>query len=253
MHPLISVIITTHHRPVLLRRAIESVLLQGDLAEILLCSDESTAQTAKVAAELLRPTDSFLQLPHLKGPAETRNIGMAAARGQWICFLDDDDTIEGGFFSILLPILQQSKDVVYTNFTEIREDILDDGTVSETGRHHISLRQRHLNDLAVQNFIPASALFIPRKYLEKVSFDPNLASHEDWDFILRLRRRAGFRHADISGPNYHISSSATRNDTGPQARADIYQQIYLRHKLVKPRSWYRRIKKLRHIKRHVVS
>lgn len=228
-----------------------SAVRQGDLSEIILCADETSAQTARVAAELLRPTDSFLQLPHLRGPAETRNIGMSVARGQWVCFLDDDDSIEDGFFDRALPILRDSEDVVYVNYTQIREDVADDGTARETSRRQISLRQHRVRDLAVQNFIHVGALFIPRRLLDGLSFDPALASHEDWDFILHLWRRAGFRHADITGPNYHVSNSATRNDTGAAARADIYQQIYLRHKLVRPRSWYRRLKKLRHIRSQI--
>ncbi|MCZ0960003.1 glycosyltransferase family 2 protein [Paracoccus benzoatiresistens] len=253
MQPLISVIITTHQRPVLLRRAIESVLQQGDLAEIILCSDESSLPTAQVATELLRPSDSFLRLPQLRGLAETRNMGMMAARGQWVCFLDDDDSMEGDFFARLKPMLTAPDEVVYTNFTEIREDILPGGSAERTGSRSISLAGLQVSNLAVQNFIPVSALIIPRRHLKSVSFDPSLKSHEDWDLILQLRKQARFRHADISGPNYHISSSATRNDTGELARAEIYQQIYLRHKLVGPRIWKRRIRKLLRIRSNATS
>lgn len=247
MHPFVSVVITTHHRPVLLRRAVYSVLEQGDLAEIILCSDEASLETARVGAELLRPSDSFLRLPQLRGPAETRNMGIMAARGQWVSFLDDDDTLNGDFLTSMRPMLTEPNEIIYTNFNEIREDILPEGGVRATGSRTISLAASQGNDLAVQNFIPLCTLMIPRQHLKGASFDPSLKSHEDWDFILQLRRRTRFRHVDIAGSNYHISSSATRNDTGALARAEIYQQIYLRHKLVGPRSWYRRIKKLRYL------
>ncbi len=54
---------------------------------------------------------------------------------------------------------------------------------------------------------------MPRFFLNDIKFDTYLKSHEDWDFILTLKKYYNFRHADIFGPCVHrdISGNAHRN------------------------------------------
>ena len=90
---LVSVIIPTFRRGDLLTRAVQSVLAQ-DYAHIeVIVVDDGSGESLD---EVLPFDDSRLrviQLPVNSGsPAEPRNVGVAAAVGEWIAFLDDDDT-----------------------------------------------------------------------------------------------------------------------------------------------------------------
>src|SRR4051794_31548050 len=91
--PRVSVVVATRNRSGLLAEAIRSIqALQGpDLdLEILVVDNGSTDDTAEVVRglglDLLHcpPTDP-------PGPAAVRNVGIRAATGQYIAFLDDDD------------------------------------------------------------------------------------------------------------------------------------------------------------------
>lgn len=95
---LVSVVIPTWNRGSLLIRAVESALAQTHSnIEILVCDDGSDDGSIEqvqmtfsdqIAAEKVR----ILKAGRTGGPAGPRNRGIKNARGQWLAFLDSDDT-----------------------------------------------------------------------------------------------------------------------------------------------------------------
>lgn len=88
--PLVSVVIPTYNRADLLPTAIDSVLGQTyERLEILVVDDGSTDHTK----EVVRPYDDRVRyiVGEHRGPSAARNLGMRAATGEYICFLDSDD------------------------------------------------------------------------------------------------------------------------------------------------------------------
>lgn len=88
--PCVSVIIPTYNRAELIVPAIQSVLDQTfkDI-EIIVIDDGSTDLTQSVIAPL-RDKVQYIKTEN-KGPAHARNVGMKAASGKYIAFLDSDD------------------------------------------------------------------------------------------------------------------------------------------------------------------
>ena len=86
---MISVVIPVYNRPLLVKRAIESVLGQSHKAsEIIVVDDGSTDETA----------DTLKSFKNIKiitqknsGVSSARNRGIKEASGKWIAFLDSDD------------------------------------------------------------------------------------------------------------------------------------------------------------------
>jgi glycosyltransferase involved in cell wall biosynthesis len=86
--PRFSVIIATYDRPKHLAEAIESVLRQTVQDLELIVVDDASPSAATV------PSDSRVRLIRLHenaGVGHSRNVGLTAARGKFITFLDDDD------------------------------------------------------------------------------------------------------------------------------------------------------------------
>ncbi|HZL34515.1 MAG TPA: glycosyltransferase family 2 protein [Tepidisphaeraceae bacterium] len=88
--PFFSVVIPTYNRAHLLRGAVDSVLAQEDTDfELIVVDDGSTDNTAEALAgygarvRLLRQEN--------RGPGPARNLGIRAAKGRYIAFLDSDD------------------------------------------------------------------------------------------------------------------------------------------------------------------
>lgn len=91
--PAISVIIPTHNRAELLKRAICSVLDQRLACDQLIVVDDgSTDDTQKMLHDLARKESRLEVLRQdQRGVASARNRGLEASRGELIAFLDSDD------------------------------------------------------------------------------------------------------------------------------------------------------------------
>ena len=71
--PSLSIVVVTHNRSELLKRALSSILsCTKDGYEIILCADDSSTDTIEVAKKFLRAQDSFIRIPSMRGPAESR-------------------------------------------------------------------------------------------------------------------------------------------------------------------------------------
>ena len=59
--------------------------------EVIVVDDGSTDATSRVLEELQEPRLRVIRHATPRGVAQARNAGIAAARGEWVAFLDDDD------------------------------------------------------------------------------------------------------------------------------------------------------------------
>jgi len=90
--PEFTVIIPTRDRWPLLRTTLRSALAQeGVELEVVVVDDGSTDETAAGLAAVGDERVRVLRHASSRGVATARNAGVAAARGEWLAFLDDDD------------------------------------------------------------------------------------------------------------------------------------------------------------------
>ncbi len=92
--PAISVIIPMWNAAAVIAEAVASARAQtrSDL-EILVVDDRSTDESCAIVAKLAAadPRVRMLHNTGAKGPGPARNVGLSAARGRYIAFLDADD------------------------------------------------------------------------------------------------------------------------------------------------------------------
>jgi glycosyltransferase involved in cell wall biosynthesis len=87
--PLVSAIIPAYNAARFLHKAIESALAQTHhLLEVIVVDDGSQDDTARAASQY--PVTVIMQ--QNGGPASARNTGIKAASGEWLAFLDHDDS-----------------------------------------------------------------------------------------------------------------------------------------------------------------
>ncbi len=90
--PKVSVIIATHNRAQMLKKAMDSVLKQTyEDFELIVISDGSMDGTDKVIASYDDSRIVFLKHEQSKGSAAARNTAVKNCSGYYIAFLDDDD------------------------------------------------------------------------------------------------------------------------------------------------------------------
>lgn len=102
----VSVIIPAYKAAGTIIKCLESVASQTlassrEDVEVVLVDDHGGDQTIPLAREFAQKTENltfiFTQTPANSGPGAARNIGIKAATGDYICFLDADDTLSDDF------------------------------------------------------------------------------------------------------------------------------------------------------------
>lgn len=185
--PSVSVIIPTRNRPSYLRAALQSVFAQTLSAlEVLVVDDGAGAESALLDSSA--PLACRFLPGRGAGPGAARNVGLRAARGDLIAFLDDDD--------LWLP----EKLAWQVEWMARRPDLGALGTAARRSRRDlpklVSLRRparpRPISRTALirANRLPTSSVLARRSCLEACGgFDETLPLAQDWDLWLRLSLR----------------------------------------------------------------
>lgn len=98
---MFSVIIPIYNEEIYLKDAIDSVMFQTEQSwELLLINDGSTDSTSEVCQKYAT-IDKRIKVfeKENSGVSDSRNLGLEAALGEWIIFLDADDWLEVSFLS----------------------------------------------------------------------------------------------------------------------------------------------------------
>jgi len=185
--PSVSVIIPTYNRAALVRRAAASALAQtyGDF-EVLVVDDGSTDATLEALGPFLSRI-KFLRAPENRGVSAARNLGIAAARGEWLAFLDSDDLWLPDKLARQMAYLATHPDLLWCQTEEIwvRRGVRVNPPRScrkEGGRIFLQSLERCL--------VSPSAVILHRRLLEDHGgFDETLPVAEDYDLWLRLAWR----------------------------------------------------------------
>ena len=102
--PLVSIVIPAYNAKETICRSIDSILEQLDISiELIVVDDGSTDGTQELVASAYAQ-DARVHLIEVEhaGVSNARNVGIDAARGDWIGFCDADDLVPPGALSALL-------------------------------------------------------------------------------------------------------------------------------------------------------
>ena len=199
---LVSVIIPTHNRKELLIRAVDSVLTQtyADL-EILVADDASSDGTVEACRQLVEK-DARIQVFRSEkniGAGAVRNRAIELARGQYVCFLDDDDIWYERKLERQVPFIEDYSIVacrsrridgyVVTGGLEIKTESQPEESVQEEA----SISKKTLSDIFFNNGeLSPSCVMIKRSHLLEIDgFDEALPSSQGRDLFVRLVSRYG--------------------------------------------------------------
>ena len=189
---LVSAIIPTRHRPESLLKAVESAAGQTHSAMEVVVIDGPDAATESMLRKLNDPRVRVLALPEPVGGSDARNAGVAAARGEWIAFLDDDDEwlpkkIER---QLAMARTADGDSIVSCRFfarTDGGEWVWPERLPepSEPVCEYL-LARPHLR--RSDGFVATTTILTRRSLLCRVPFRSGLKKHQDWDWVLRATR-----------------------------------------------------------------
>jgi peptidoglycan/xylan/chitin deacetylase (PgdA/CDA1 family)/GT2 family glycosyltransferase len=183
--PFVTVVIPTRDRWSLLETTLETALAQEDVElEVIVVDDGSRRPIPRATQPWSDPRVRCVRHSRPAGVATARNAGIAAARGRWLAFLDDDDIWSP---HKLARQISRAEDIgslfAYAGAVVIHED----GARLELASPPPARRLRGY--LRSYNAIPAGAsnVIADLDLVRRLGgFDPSLNHFADWDLWIRL-------------------------------------------------------------------
>lgn len=205
-HVRVSVIIPTHARPQLVVKAAASALAQDlEAIEVIAVIDGHDPQTCAALSTLSDARVSIFELPDCVGGAEARNIGVSAARGEWVAFLDDDDEWLPHKLSRQLDQMQRSsarwpvissRVIVQTPSSDFVRPLRSYNPQEPVSEYLFCRKPLRDGPYAMQT----STLLMSRDLMHTVPFRRGLKRHQDWDWVLRAVCLPGVEFAVVDEP-----------------------------------------------------
>jgi glycosyltransferase involved in cell wall biosynthesis len=186
-NPLVSVVLPTHNRAAFLERAIRSVVAQTETnLEIIVVDDASSDGTPELLNRLLGNDPRVRILRNLKslGGGGARNVGIAAATGEWVAFIDDDDEWAANKLECQLEMLREHASAVACS-CDFEQQFSSGATKTIRLPKNVTLNQ------LLQGSVMggASMCLCSREVLRQIGgFDTRFKSGQDWDLWTRLRQ-----------------------------------------------------------------
>ncbi|MBN2679566.1 GNAT family N-acetyltransferase [Acidithiobacillus montserratensis] len=212
--PWVSVLVRTKDRPYLLKNALTSVMQQNYPYIELVCVNDGGINIDEIVHLFPFKKNIVHNNIRSKGRGGAANDLLSLATGDYLIFLDDDDTIDSDHIENLLQILLHNPSVEVA-YSGVRIGNGVDITPAEYNEPYDVARLRR------GNYIPIHAVLFSKTLIDKgCRFDESLEIYEDWDFWLQLSQYTPFYHS------YKIS--ATYNIFGTSGASNSAKRVNLR-------------------------
>ena len=194
--PFFSVIMPVYNRERYVREAIDSVLVQGDGDfELIVVDDGSTDRSVAIIQSIQDPRVRLLRNDH-GGGASARNKGIAAARGEFIVWIDSDDLQAPGALAALRKSIASHADAdVFYGDLEIFHDAVP-GQVQHT-HYPDYYSSQLLPQLILGNCLPNPGTAVRRAlYDQHGDYDTAFTRCHDYQIWTRLADTARFKKVE---------------------------------------------------------
>ncbi len=247
--PLVSVIIPTYNRAILLPRAIKSVLRQKyQNFELIVVDDGSVDDTSHVMKEFTDSRIRFFKFKENRGKSAVLNEGIKLSQGNYLTILDDDD-----------EFLPHTLRLEVNNLRNTPNEI---GFVVGMGiqiyKNMISLfnntkkieQQKAIYDSQLRyNTVIVCGTLIKKECLETIGFfNEDLFFGIDWEFMLRLLKLYKYKYLPTPIYKAHYEEENIKHIT-KDSRRNLFQRLKT-YKFIFTNHFYEIIKSKRVLSKH---
>lgn len=219
---LISIIIPAYNADRYIRNCLNSIVRQSYTNfEVIIVNDGSKDNTLKICRTFAENDNRFL-ITNKKneGVSEARNIGIVKAKGDWITFIDSDDSLEVDYLKELINRIDDTVDFVFQGVKRLTDEniiISQTDIINETVNSNSFNKLFNTHQLSLRGN-PVSKLFKSKIIKDNnLKFNSNITYNEDMIFILEyvLFCEGYIVFSDTINYNYYIHSGSITNTLLP--------------------------------------
>ncbi|MBJ2135079.1 glycosyltransferase family 2 protein [Paraglaciecola chathamensis] len=213
--PLISVVIPTYERADYLARACLTASQQTyKNIEIIVVDDNSTSSYESVRSSLESLNITYIKRTKNGGGSAARNTGIEAAKGEYIAFLDDDDTWEVSKLEKQMALISEDVQAAHCGYK-----LKSNSKIRLESKSLITLE-----DLKENNKLASTTgLLCKTDILRQLMFDDSLHRSQDWDLYLRIADITPFAYAQEALYIYDDGDHARMSNKFSQLTLDEYR------------------------------
>lgn len=216
----VSIVVPTRNRPALLRRALESLAMEGappDRVEIVVTDNSDDTESGRLVKE------EFGELKVLyfrneppTGMVENWNLGAARASGEWVIFLHDDDCFLPGWWGLLAEVVRERKSATVAHAFSVQVVDSKGRCLSRGGKHqerYSAAREAIRELLTHSSLIRFPGMMLHREWLMKVGgFDPQFEGVADLEMWLKAAAQGGihFHRTILSAYTLHEEAATEK-------------------------------------------
>ena len=228
--PIVSILIPVYNTGLLAMRAINSALSQTcdpPTYEVLVVDDGSTNETSEMLAYL--PDDPRLRVIRAEhaGAAEARNRLLAEARGEYVLWLDSDDTLSEYALAVMYGVMQRYyTDAVRIAFSGRRTGETEILTGDQYLRELIpDVLKSYFCGMMMRRDLFANLRFRPRCLIEDYELHPRIAERIN---LIAVMHRVDL-YAYTQGRRGSLTTEYGRAKAGVHERCICYAERYERY------------------------
>lgn len=257
MKPFFSVVIPTYNRCELLKRAVDSVEKQSFKDyEIIIIDNNSTDETH----DYLKTKKNIIykRINNNGVIAKSRNLGIEISRGQWVSFLDTDDTwFEQKLEETFREIKKSNFDIICNNEWVI-DNIRSTKKIWNYGPYE---KNFYKTLLLYGNRNGTSATSVNKNFLLKnnIKFNENIEfiTAEDYEFFLNIALKGGlftYLQIPLGIHLYHEKAESAKPNKLNNARMEVLKyHVYSNKSFLKKDKLWKKICKINAIKSLISS
>lgn len=216
---LVTVVMPTFNRMESISSAVNSVLMQSHKNfELIIVDDGSTDRTEQLLAMCYNdPRLLYIKTPN-SGVSSARNTGLSKATGEYIFFLDSDNSWEENFLHNMISYMTVTKtDAAYCGMMSYND--LKEIT-------HFKGCDFSWPDCATSNYVDLNTFGLRRHHNERLpEFNCELKRLVDWDFILKIAQYKTISYAPFLGVRYYDGSNSRITNSVNQSAGALSQNI----------------------------
>lgn len=234
---MVSVVITTYKRPPeAVEKAVQSVLAQtyNDFEILIVDDNKNESEESKLIKNAFSGRDkiTYIKQDGNKGACAARNLGIKNAQGEYVAFLDDDDTWEPDKLEMQLERFKDADESVAMVYClgDVVDISTDPPTVSEYYTTRLFKDEITFHDQLKYDYIGSTSQGLIRKsaLVKLGGFDESLPARQDYEMWLRISKN--YRILGVKKVLFHyIQHGMEQITNSPKKAWTGYKIVYKKY------------------------